>query len=251
MAWLGKARIIGIVARSGMARWSMVRLGGPGLGMARRGKDLNAAWFGTVACGQVWHGSARHGVAGRGREFSMIKVCEFKVEGISNILMHNPISMRSGANPTMGKKKIPSAEEEAAAAVYRNGGGELVFPSIGFKSSLLRGCTGKRIGKVSAAGQVAAGVFEVNPYTILLDPKTDKPLTKYQIFTARCVVQKNGVMRSRAEVGPWKATVVFEVDDDFVTEVQVRELLNIAGRIAGVGDWRPEKRGRFGRYRVV
>lgn len=181
----------------------------------------------------------------------MIKVCEFKVEGISNILMHNPISMRSGANPTMGKKKIPTPEEEAATAVYRNGGNELVFPTIGFKSSLLRGCSGKRIGKVSAAGQVAAGVFEIEPYTILFDPETNKPLIDYRIHVARCVVQKNGVMRARAEVGPWKATVVFEIDDDFVVEAQVRELLNIAGRIAGVGDWRPEKKGRFGRYRVV
>jgi len=180
-----------------------------------------------------------------------IKICKFQVEGISNILMHNPASMRSGSNPSMGKKKIPSPEEEAAASRYLNGGDELVFPTIGFKSSLVRGCSGKRIGKVSAASQVAAGVFEVEPYTPLLNAKNGKPLIDYRVHVARCVVMRAGIMRARAEVGPWKATVLFEVDDDFVTETQVKELVNIAGRIAGVGDWRPEKKGRFGRYRVV
>jgi hypothetical protein len=180
-----------------------------------------------------------------------IKICEFEVEGISNILMHNPKGMVRTDDGKLGKKRIPTPEDEAAASVYRNGGGELVMPTTAFKSSLLRGCSGKRIGKVSAAGQVAAGVFEVEQYTPLLNPKNGEPLTDYRVHVARVVVQRNGVMRARGEVGPWKATVAFEVDDDFVTEGQVRELLNIAGRIAGVGDWRPQTKGRFGRYRVV
>lgn len=228
----------------------MARPGAVGHGKARRG-------FKFVTSGLAWLGVARQGKARQGEEVYKkgglkvaIKICEFTVQGISNILMHNPASMRSGGDTSVAKKKIPTPEVEAAAAVYRNGGKGLVVPSVAFKSSLLRGCSGKRIGKVSAVGQIAAGVFEVEPYTALIDPKTKKPLTEYRVHVARVVVQKNGIMRARAEVGPWMAIVAFELDDDFVVEQQVRELFNIAGRIAGIGDWRPEKKGRFGRYLV-
>lgn len=179
-----------------------------------------------------------------------IEVRTFRVEGISSLLMNNPQGMDGGA-PKMGAKKIPTPEEEAAAKVYRLEDGSLYLPSISFRSSLLRGCVGKRIGKVGAASQVAAGVFNAEPETPLIDPETGEPITEYRIHKTRCVVQKQGVIRARPEIPRWAADVVFEIDTDFVTVEQVRELLGIAGRIAGVGDWRPEKKGPHGRYRVV
>lgn len=180
-----------------------------------------------------------------------IEVHTFHVEGISSLLMNNPAGM-GGGQPTMGAKKIPTPEEEAAAKVYRSADGTLYLPSIQFRSSLLNGCTGKRIGKVGAARQVSAGVFNVETETPLKTPgKSGKPIKDYRIHQTRAVVQKQGVIRARAEVPEWAADVVFEIDTDFITVDQVRELLNVAGRIAGVGDWRPAKKGPHGRYRVV
>lgn len=179
-----------------------------------------------------------------------IAVHKFRVVGISALLMNNPMAMGGGGEKKMGAKKIPSPDEEAAAKVYRLDDGQLYLPSICFRSSLLRGCTGKRIGKVGAAGQVAAGVFNVGTEVRLVHPKTGKPIKDYAVHTTRCVVQKNGVIRARPMVHEWACEVPFEVDDDFVTQNHVRELLGIAGRIAGVGDWRPQTRGPYGRYRV-
>lgn len=181
-----------------------------------------------------------------------IAVHKFRVEGISSLLMNNPSSMAGGGGtPKLGVKHIPTPEIEAASKVYRNDGKELVMPSIAFRSSLLRGCVGKKIGKTGAATKVAGGVFAIEPMTPLIDPQTSEPITEYRVHVTRCVVQRNGVIRGRPEIPKWAAEILFEVDTDFIEPDQVRELLSIAGRIAGVGDWRPEKRGPHGRYKVI
>ena len=48
----------------------------------------------------------------------------------------------------------------------------------------------------------------------------------------------------------WGCLLELEVDPDFTNAFQVEELLNISGRISGVGDYRPERRGPHGRYRA-
>ena len=85
---------------------------------------------------------------------------------------------------------------------------------------------------------------------ILLDPDTGQRISEYQIHVARVVVQRSSIMRARPEIERWGCVLELEVDLDFTSPWQVEELLNIAGRISGVGDFRPEKRGPHGRYRA-
>ncbi len=175
-----------------------------------------------------------------------ITVHNFSLRSLSPLLMNNPESMKGGSQ-ALGAKKIPSPEDEAAAKVYKLKNGNLCLHSNMFRASLLAGCVGKRIGKTGAATMVAAGVFCVNEETPLFSHK-GKPIKEYEIHKHRAVVQKQGVNRARPLIREWKAEVAFEIDDDFITLEQVREIFGFAGRIAGVGDWRPNKKGSMGRY---
>ena len=101
----------------------------------------------------------------------MISLHIFRIESISPLLMHNPASM--GGAPAAGAdakvRKIPSPQEEAEKGAYRGDDGVLYSPGIAWKSSLLSGCVGKRIGKRAASVFVQAGVFEAEerfPLTI-------------------------------------------------------------------------------------
>ena len=151
----------------------------------------------------------------------------------------------------MGTKKIPSPEEEAASKVYaeKNGRGkpELYAKSIWFRSALMRATVGKRIGKVGAKTMVSAGVFIVEDHIPLMTKK-GKPITDYEINVSRAVVQKAGIMRARPEIREWCCRLPLEIDDEFITPGQVLELMNVAGKLAGAGDWRPEKGGHHGRF---
>jgi len=175
----------------------------------------------------------------------------FRIIGISPLLTNNPSSMKR-VDEGIGTKKIPTPEDEAAAKLYRDDNGFYIL-SEAFRSAIIGsggGASGKKIGKFSAASRVSAGMFTVEPHATLLDPQTLKPLTTYQIDTRRAVVQRQGVLRSRPMFTPWAVRLPVEIDTDFVTANHILELLNLSGKIAGVGDFRPQRKGTFGRFKA-
>jgi hypothetical protein len=173
----------------------------------------------------------------------------FRIVGLSPLLQHNPASMGAGSGDSLKGKKKYVASEDAEASVYRNADGQIVHPSIAFRAAMFRACTGRKIGKMSAKTVVAASVFPVESECLLIDPVTEKPLTKYEINAARVVVQRNAVIRHRAMFPKWATDFVVEIDTEMLPKIEVvEELLNIAGKIAGIGDWRVEKLGTFGRF---
>ena len=176
-----------------------------------------------------------------------LKLSKFKVIGLFPVLTHNPAQMR---RPTEGatKKKIPSAEDEAAAGLYLDEKGNFCLPSMGFRSSLLSGLKNKKVGKASAISVFQAAVFNVDELTVLVNPKTGDPLKEYKVDTRRALVQRQGILRSRPKFEKWGCTLFLQIDEDITTPQQVEENLNIAGQVIGVGDFRIEKRGMFGKF---
>ncbi len=68
-------------------------------------------------------------------------------------------------------------------------------------------------------------------------------------YTVPVVVQRNRILRTRAKFDtPWSCTFEVDVDDELIDQSQLLEWLDIAGRQIGLGDWRPEKSGMFGRF---
>ena len=55
----------------------------------------------------------------------------------------------------------------------------------------------------------------------------------------------------RAHFPDWKARLEIEYNAMAITPEQIVNLLELAGFSNGIGDWRPEKDGDFGRFRVA
>lgn len=183
----------------------------------------------------------------------MSEIVIFKITGISALLQNNPASMAMSQTEKVGIKKIDSPEEEAAKKVYRDEKGNFYILSDAFRASIIGkggGASGRRIGKRSAISVCSGAIFSVEPRCILVDPETQKPLKKYEIDTRRVVVMGQGILRSRPMFPKWGTRLPFEIDTDFLTKEIVLELLNIAGKICGVGDYRPQKKGSFGRFKA-
>lgn len=62
---------------------------------------------------------------------------------------------------------------------------------------------------------------------------------------------KGRVMRHRPRFDSWGAKFQIALDDDLLSVEMAQRLLEEAGRSFGIGDFRPEKRGPFGTFRVV
>ena len=57
-------------------------------------------------------------------------------------------------------------------------------------------------------------------------------------------------MAHRPRFDEWRVSFTLEVDETLFSEALVRELLDIAGKRIGLGDFRPERKGPFGRFRT-
>jgi hypothetical protein len=178
---------------------------------------------------------------------------KFRFTGISPLLTHNPAAMEGRGETNVGIKKIPTPQAEAKAGLYVNKDGNFYIPGDAFRSAVIGkggSASGRRLGKRSAISIMSAAFFNLTDKAVLAHPKTLKPLREYGIDTRRCVVQGNGVLRSRPLFPEWCCEVVFDLDLDFVSLAQVTELLKIAGKMSGVGDYRPQRKGPFGRFSV-
>lgn len=180
-----------------------------------------------------------------------VNIVTFKVTGLSEILMNNPASMDEEKATSVRTKKIPP-EEDAEKRLYINEDGNFWVPSVAFLRGLWQGAAYRKIGKDSARSLIQASVFSIEEQTVLLDKDTQKPITKYEIDSRTVVIKATGgrIMRHRPKVSNWMCLLSLEIDSDFITIDIILPLMNRAGRMIGVMDFRPEKRGSFGRYEV-
>ena len=188
-----------------------------------------------------------------------MEILLFKVRGLSPLLMHSAAGMKAPDSGTAKRKTIPSPAEEAEAGCYRDEAGDFYMPSEAFRSALVDAGVGRKLGRSSAKKVLAANVFTTaNDRAALYDPDSGASLHDYAVDSRRAVVQKQGIVRSRPRLDRWAATFELEYDPDFVSVAVLRDVLALAGRQVGVGDFRPRppvwstgRGGRFGRFELL
>ncbi len=173
------------------------------------------------------------------------------LRGLTPLLMHDPKGMVPGSSKSsgLGKKKIPTPKEEAEQGAYRLPNNDLAVPTVAVRASILNGAKGLRIGKTAAKPQIAAALMPMGDQLFPLF-RSEAPITEYNIDTRRVMVQRAGIMRSRAEIViPWQVVATFQYNPVVSAEAILQAASN-AGRLAGLLDYRPEKSGWYGMYEV-
>jgi len=186
-----------------------------------------------------------------------MELLHVKLNGLTPQLMHNPDgSMIVGGGRKIGRKVIPSSEEEAKASRYVLPDGNFYIPAIAVRNSILGGAKGYRIGKIAAISILSGALDIIDEAFPLLRDNQPLDAENYSIDTRRAVVQGQGIMRSRAKIElPWQVEAVFRYNPDLVNLDQIKEIANNAGQVVGLLDYRPEKKvglpGWFGKYEVT
>lgn len=115
---------------------------------------------------------------------------------------------------------------------------------------MLDACLINAAGKIKKKAQAKAGLFSGQDFPLLYDgPQTIPELWEDDrfVFVANCRPQGKGtVIRTRPIFPAWEADVEIVFNDAQLNASDITELLTIAGRDIGIGNWRP----RFGRFRV-
>ena len=118
----------------------------------------------------------------------------------------------------------------------------------------LRACLETAARKFKQGPQVREGVHVMAVEAFEYDTQlgtTAEALGRYAQFTTQVVVQRNRIPRTRAKFDEWAVTFTVEADEELVDQHQLEEWFTLAGRRIGLGDWRPEKSGDYGRFTVT
>lgn len=99
---------------------------------------------------------------------------------------------------------------------------------------------------------IAKGIFQPLEQFGLLTDLENKPTMSFEVDIRKATNhQKGAVAVCRPRFDRWKTKIKFQVDESLVSLDTVHQILNDAGKRAGVGSFRVSKGGYFGQFRVT
>lgn len=212
-------------------------------------------------CGEAGPGLARHGMErpGAARQGNHLKggtklsVYTIKIVGTTPLMQNNPQSMLfAPKGKTRAQTNLPP-HEQAERGVYRDG--ELfVHPATAFRNAFVTAAKQFKIGRTSAATRLS-GCMSLDPaeYVVICDGNGE-PVKDYEVDVRTVVMPstKGRVVRGRPKFNEWGCTLTLTMNDKFWPgdDDLLREILDYAGEMVGVGDGRPEKKLTFGKFKA-
>lgn len=166
-----------------------------------------------------------------------------QLTGTSDLLFHRwnneAVAEKANARKGSAAKKTDNIE----SYVYRNDAGEICLPGEYVRGSVIMAAKFRqdpRSPRKSAMDLFKAGVISLTPLASLNVKAWDYEDRR------RVVIQRNGVTRVRpAMKAGWKAEFDFLINlPEYIDQAFFRDVLSMAGRLVGVGDFRPTY-GRF------
>lgn len=139
-------------------------------------------------------------------------------------------------------KAAKDPQQDFEDSLYKLEDGKFGFPVIGFKAAAVTACTS--IGGITKVQ--ARQAFHVEGEYASIEgsaPRMREDMVRIGMGTAD--------IRYRGEFFPWYTTLVIAHNVNVMSAEQILNMLNTAGFGVGVGEWRPEKDGQYGRFHVA
>jgi hypothetical protein len=171
---------------------------------------------------------------------------EVELTGSAPLLFHRWSVDGVAAKAAAKKNSKAKKEDDLESYVYRTDSGELAIPGEYFRMSIIFAAKYKqdpRSPRKSAMDLFKAGLVTLTDLSSLGVKDWD------YVDRRRVKIQQNAITRSRPAVNTgWRANVIFQVlTPEYIGADLLNETLQSAGRLVGVGDFRPT----FGRFQVT
>lgn len=158
--------------------------------------------------------------------------------------MNNPASMLMPKTQSL-KTENYNPEEDVKKTLYLDEKGKLYVPSSAIKGTLINGASYRKFGKFSAKPIVAGGVT-ILPEKIIIDNQ------KYEVDLRTVVIQRSRVPKARGKVFPWKLNFELMYNEKLIANSElIKPILQDAGERIGILDFRPQKLGNFGMFKIT
>lgn len=175
------------------------------------------------------------------------------IKGMTPLIMNrfteeNEVAVSSGTRAAIkGTKGSP--REQAEPKAYRDTDGRLYIPGPNIFSCIIAAGSFHKAGKSKVTTQksslIPAGISVVE----LVCPLTS---SLWEVDSRSVVIPSTGgrIMCHRPRVDEWSTTFTLDVDTAMFDPKFVRTIVDDAGKKVGLGDFRPARKGPFGRFVV-
>jgi len=177
----------------------------------------------------------------------MTEKIKVTIEGTTPLLFNR---FRDTAIEGKSKKRTGAMGDiEIEDKLYLDEKGNVLLPATYLRNSIVEASKQfKIVGKgKSTYSKLVASTVQIEPFYLKLDAG------KYEVFRISAVnpMTKGRMMTERPKYDKWKASFEIVLNDESVPVSVMNEILEQAGKYVGIGDWRPEKKGMFGKFMIV
>lgn len=176
-----------------------------------------------------------------------MKQISIEIAGASPLLVHRfpeqeQLEASSGEH---SRREAVSDYEAALSCLYLLDGALPYLPAENIRQSLIAAAGRHKIGRKAASSDAAAALY-IEPDAI--------PLLGEWVIDKRPVVipaTRGRIIRVRPRFDYWSLRFVLNVETTLISLSLVRKIVDDAGNYVGVGDFRPAKKGPYGRFTVT
>lgn len=176
------------------------------------------------------------------------KKIKVQIKGITPLLMHRIIPDELDNTGARNTTKPDDRKEYARQHAYWKDGeidGELCIPARCIRAAMMKASTAYRI-KGRYLSTMLQGITEISPEEIGLGKKT------YDVDERAVTIKSSKIIRARAKVFPWKADFDLDYLDEYLKDSKILyKVIKDAGFLKGLMDFRPQKKGNFGKFEIT
>ena len=138
-------------------------------------------------------------------------------------------------------KEAKNPEEDFRSSLYPHPDGGYGFPAVAFKAAPVSACRfadGVKMSEVRGCFHI-----ETDLVPIVGTPTMRQDMVRVGMGAAD--------IRFRGEFREWRTMLPIKFNASAISAEQIINLLNLGGFGVGIGEWRPERDGSFGRFHVA
>ena len=183
-----------------------------------------------------------------------MKTIQVEIRGVTPLLIHR-FGEEAQADARVRREQIKQRDprEEATKVAYIAPDGTYYFNAFAIPSAMANaGANHKMRGTRKTLRFIVPSAVRMGSDTVTILNGTG-PAKSFEVDSRPVTIPatKGRVMRHRPRFDAWGARFDLTVNEDLLAVDSAHQLLNEAGQSIGIGDFRPEKRGPFGTFRVV
>lgn len=179
-----------------------------------------------------------------------IQVAKFTIVGTAPLIFHKwdqkaiDMMLNKQLKKELKGRELRDPDAEYEASFYKNKAGEIAFPANSIKQAV-----------VDSARNLQDVTMSLLRGALFITGDEDGLIkVEYKEKEKRQDMVRVGMgaadIRFRGQVKDWKMQLIVKYNGDLLSIEQIASLIQYAGFSCGIGEWRPQKNGDFGTFKL-